>query len=392
MFIVLQKIKKFLFATAIATLCSFTYGHSQWLDDKVSEAHIHEGIDLVYNLSFDSARTEFQQVVQLQPDHPAGYFFLAMVEWWRIVIDIDDESYDEKFISMLDKVIDVCDKRLEKNEKDLSALFFKGGALGFRGRLYANREDWIKAANDGRTALPVVHQAYKLAPDNYDVLLGMGIYNYYAEVIPEQYPIVKPLMIFFPNGDKQKGIIQLREASEHATYANVEATYFLLQLFYNYEKQHADALPLAVRLYKRFPNNPLFEKYVGRCYTGLGQWEEMHNIFLDIQRHVDEKKLGFTRATEREAQFYLGLYDMNFKKYDDALQHFYRCDELSRMVDKDGPSGFMTMTNLKIGMIYDMQSKRNIALKQYNKVLKMTDYQDAHKQAERYLKIPYGNF
>ena len=365
---------------------------SQWLGSPSSETHTHRGIEYVYNLSFDSARAEFQQIVKEQPEHPAGYFFLAMVDWWKIVCDIDNTANDDRFLSELDRVTDLCDARLDKDENDVAALFFKGGALGFRGRLHGNREDWVKAANDGRTALPIIRKAYKLAPDNNDVLLGIGIYNYYAEVVPEQYPFVKPLMIFFPRGDKNKGIQQLRQASEKAAYANVEATYFLTQLLHNYEKQYSEALQLALRLHQRFPDNVLFHKYVGRGYAAIGNWQLMRSTFSDIAQRVVEKKTGYNAAAEREAQYFLGLCDMNDVNYDAALAHLYRADELSRSVDRGEQSGFMVMTNLKIGLIYDMQKKRDLAVSQYNKVLKMSDYQDAHKQAEQYLKQPYGKF
>jgi len=51
----------------------------------------------------------------------------------------------------------------------------------------------------------------------------------------------------------------------------------------------------------------------------------------------------------------------------------------------------MVYTNLKIGMIYDLQGKRDLAIMQYKKVLKMKNYQDSRKQAERYIKTPYKN-
>ncbi len=362
---------------------------AQWVSDPAADKHIRDGINHVYNLSFDSAQTDFQYVSRTLPDHPAGYFFEAMVEWWHIVIDPDDQSRDERFTSLLDRTIGLCDARLEKNEDDLTALFFKGGSLGFLGRLAAYREDWIKAANDGRAALPIVQRAHTLAPDNYDVLLGIGIYNYYAEVIPDQYPIVKPLMIFFPRGDKLLGISQLKSAAAHAAYASTESAYFLLQLEFNYEKRYDDALQLASGLAGRYPDNPLFQRYVGRCQAALGRWEEMNATFSDIQRRVKEKRTGYLPATEREAQFYLGLHEMNIKHYDESLRHFYRCDELSRSLDKSGPTGFMVMVNLKIGMVYDLQSKRDLAISQYNKVMNMTEYQDSRAQAERFLKKPY---
>ncbi len=384
-----MKIRHFL-SVIVPALLLPSMTSSLWITDPVFDSHVRKGIDYVYNLSFDSARGEFQTVIHLKANHPAGYFFLAMVEWWRILIDIDNTAYDEKFYSMLEKVIGLCDKRLDRDENDVTALFFKGGAIGFRGRLRAHREEWFKAANDGRLALPIVQQAYTLAPDNDDILLGIGIYNYYAEIIPQEYPFVKPFMLFFPKGDKQKGIEQLQRAAGRAKYADVEATYFLLQLFHNYEKDYVKALPLAQKLHKKFPDNPLFHRYLGRSYAALGLWNEMKHEFEDILQRVQKKQLGYSLSAEREAEYYLGLHQMAFNQYETALKHFLRCDELSRALDTDGPSGFMTMANLKMGMIFDLQTRRDIAVQQYKKVMQMDNYQDSRKIAEQYLNKPYG--
>ena len=79
-------------------------------------------------------------------------------------------------------------------------------------------------------------------PHNSDILLGTGIYNYYAEVIPNEYPFVKPLLLFIPSGDKKKGIEQLRLAAARARYASIETSYFLMQICYSYERDYPKAL------------------------------------------------------------------------------------------------------------------------------------------------------
>jgi len=112
-------------------------------------------------------------------------------------------------------------KILEKNPKNIDALFFKGGAIGFRGRLRAYRESWLKAADDGREALLSLSKLLFLIRIMVDVQLGFGIYNYYADVIPDQYPLLKPLMIFFPDGNRQKGIEQLTNT---ALNGNMQST------------------------------------------------------------------------------------------------------------------------------------------------------------------------
>jgi hypothetical protein len=370
----------------------FQNAFSQWLPDSGADFYTQRGVDFIYTLQFDSAKSEFNQLIKIKPDHPGGHFFLAMVEWWKILIDLNNKNNDDNFYSLIEKVIQLCDKKLDNNPDDVTALFFKGGAIGFRGRLRVHREEWLPAANDGRLAVPIIHQEYKLEPNNVDILLGMGIYNYYRDVIPEEYPFVKPLVIFFPSGDKMLGMQQLRLASEKARYANVEATYFLIQILSNYEKKFSQALPLALNLYKKYPNNPVFHRYVGRLYSSLGKWDDMYKISTEVISHSLSNQPGYNESTLREAYFYAGLYHMNYLKNDSALQYFYKCDELSRILDITEQSGFMVMSNLKIGMIYDLQNKRDLAIIQYDKVSNMTAYQGSRDMAKQYLKKPYGKF
>ena len=49
------------------------------------------------------------------------------------------------------------------------------------------------------------------------------------------------------------------------------------------------------------------------------------------------------------------------------------------------------MANLKIGMVYDLQGRREDAVAQYRKVLSMKSFKDTHTQAERYLQTPYAH-
>lgn len=363
---------------------------AQWINDPVVDGHLQKGIDKIYNLEFERADQEFAEVVRLQPEHPAGHFFQAMTEWWRILSNFDDESRDKRLIAMLDKVVELCEERLDQNENDVAALFFKGGAVGFKGRLRSNRGAWLLAANDGLVALPAIRKAYKLDPQNFDVLLGMGIYNYYADVVPNQYPVVKPLMLFLPSGEKKKGLEQLELAAQKARYAKIEAMYFLLQTYFTYEKQYVRALELARELHTKYPQNPVFHRMYGRCYVSTGYWGEAFQIFSEVEKRYRNHQPGYDNYDGREAYYYIGRHYFLAGKLEEALRNLYKCDELSRPIDKQAASGFMSMTNLTIGMIYDLQKRRGSALAQYQKVLGMKEYENTHKEARRFMEKPYS--
>ncbi len=373
----------------VLVLLSTGIASGQWIDDPLVDGRLQKGIEKIYNLEFEKADQEFAEVVRLQPQHPAGHFFQAMTEWWRILSNFDDESRDKRFLEMLDKVVELCEQRLDQNENDVAALFFKGGAVGFKGRLRANRGSWLLAANDGLVALPAVRKAYKLDPQNFDVLLGMGIYNYYAEVVPSQFPVVKPFMIFLPSGDKKKGLEQLELAAQKARYAKTEAMYFLLQTYFMYEKHYVRALELARELHSKFPQNPLFHRMYGRCYVSTGYWGEAFQIFSEVEKRYRNRQPGYDLYDGREAYYYIGRHYFLAGKLEESLQNLYKCDELSRSVDKGVASGFMSMANVTIGMIYDLQKRRGSALAQYQKVLGMKEYENTHKEARRFMEKPY---
>jgi len=268
---------------------------------------VNRGINQIYNIKFEEAGQTFNKLEQTYPKHPASKFFKAMIIWWEIILDQNNEEFDKIFEDKLEEVIDYCDDLLDEDKTNVDAIFFKGGALGFRGRLYSIRKEWFKAALDGKDALPLVYEAYEIDPANEDVKLGFGIYNYYAEAIPEKYPFIKPAMFFFPSGDKQKGIEQLKNAAENAKYAAIEAQFFLMNLYYQFEDDNKNALVYAEPLHEKFPDNPIFQKYVGRIFVKMGNYNKASVYFKDIKQKAEQNYAGYNDLLLREASYYLGV-------------------------------------------------------------------------------------
>ncbi|MFT5377139.1 MAG: hypothetical protein ACI906_003977, partial [Candidatus Latescibacterota bacterium] len=67
------------------------------------DARIQRGIDLIYNLHFDEADAHFAAITKADPENPLGYFFSAMVAWWRVLIDLEDRTHDEAFYKKLEQ-------------------------------------------------------------------------------------------------------------------------------------------------------------------------------------------------------------------------------------------------------------------------------------------------
>ncbi len=347
------------------------------------------GINQIYNIEFSKAENNFRQLIADYPENPAGRFFLSMIDWWKILIDIDNESNDDMFFQKLEDVIYQCDKLLEKNENDVNALFFKGGAIGFRGRLRAIRESWLKSVDDGREALPIVQHAAKIDPENKDVLLGYGIYNYYASVIPNQFPLIKPLMIFFPSGDKAQGLRQLDEVALKGRFSKYEAQYFLMTIYSNYENNPYKADEYANMLLQSFPKNPVFIRWKGRVSVQKGATQEYYGLFRDILDKCNANQYGYAEKTKREACYYLGMYYKTNKNADSSLMFFRQCADLSQKLDRKEESGFLVNATLFCGMMSDALGRREEALAYYKRCLDLRDYSKSRETAKSYTASAY---
>lgn len=345
------------------------------------------GVSQIYNMKFGEAEKTFSKVQKDFPKHPAGKFFDAMIVWWKIMIDQDNEEYDEMFEDRLENVIDFCDDLLDENEKNVDAIFFKGGSLGFRGRLYSIRQKWFDAALDGKEALPLVYEAYEIDPKNEDVKLGFGIYNYYAEAIPEKYPFIKPAMLFIPKGDKKKGIEQLKAAAQKAKYAAIESKFFLLTSYYQFEEDFDKAKVYADELTKLFPNNPIFEKYLGRIYIKKDDYKNGSLIFQDIIDKCEKKLVGYNKSALREASYYVAVEQMRRNQIELAEKNFKICEDISRVIDKeDEESGFLISALVYLAKINEQQGDKSNALKINKEILKLRDYNGSHDKANTALK------
>ncbi len=350
---------------------------------------LDKGISYIYHIKFDSASYQFKEFIKLNPKSPEGYFFEAMLEWWKINLDKNNESNDENFFNKVNKVLEVCEKILEENENDFKAIFYKGGILGYRGMLKSIRESWLKAAEDGREALNLLKHATELQPNNKDAQLGIGIYNYFAEYIPERYPVIRPLMLIFPKGDKIKGFMQIKETAANSRFAKTEANYILAYLYINYEKNFQEAEYYSKKLFEEFPENAIFEKFLYTSYVGLGRQEDAINGWKKIIGKGENKQIGYdNKYILREANYYISLCLFNTRRIDEAETYLKKCEEINKEIDKDETSSYTASTYLLLGNFYDKKGERTKALYYYDKVLSMKDF-NTHQAAEIFKKSGY---
>lgn len=356
------------------------------LDDPVVVRHAQRGLDSLYNLNFAAAERAFGRVERRYPEHPIAPFLKALNVWWRILVDLEDRSHDAAFFAELEEVIDRADRRLDEDAGDFDGRFFKGAALGFRGRHRSNRRQWFRAARDGKRAMDYVLGVAEENPKVADYQFGKGIYDYYAAMVPERYPWAKPLMVFFPSGSRERGIRLLSQTAREGAFLQTEAVYFLLQIQYLYERDIRRSIELVDWLRNEHPRNSFFHTFEGRVRARAGQWTRVEQIFSEVLERYRSGWSGYNDAVAQQAYYYIARSRLVRDEYRDALAALH---QIERLAQGQRYGYFKTWGRLRQGMAYDALGRRDLAIDRYRQVLRMPDRAGSHERAERYLQRPY---
>jgi tetratricopeptide (TPR) repeat protein len=317
-----------------------------------------------------------------------GPFLQALVPWWSILLDPEDPSHDAQFLSAMDQVVERADRRLRRRSDDLDGLFFKSGAFAFRARVEAYRGHWLKAANDGRRALSNLRRVKKLDPGNVDLDFGVGLFDYLADVVPKQHPFLKPFALFFPRGDRARGLAELQRAAEEGRFVRTEARYALYQIHFQFEKDYGKAMADVSWLRERHPDNPVFAVALGRVYTQLGLWADANLLFQQVAESQVDGRPGYSGAIAEEALYWLARGEMANRRYPSALQYLDRLDYLAH--ERNYDAYLRAAGRLRRGMTYDALGRRDDAVRCYREVLDLKPEGDVRDRAKQFLERPFA--
>ena len=359
----------------------------------ISDLHVQlecsQALNDLYNFKFPQAERQFSYLKAKYPWHPLPYFLMGLIEWWKIMPNTKDLSHDETFMAYMDSTILVGENLYKKYPPyKIEASFFLAAAYGFKGRLYADeeRKNWAKAAAVGKSAINYLEASKAKEGLTPELLFGDALYNYFSVWVPENYPALRPFLLFFRKGDKALGLKQLKEVSYNAFYTRTEAMVWLMRILNSYENDQPRAFQLSEYLHQTYPDNPYFHRYYARMLYYQSRFTEAEPVCRRILQDIDSGKVGYEATSGRYAAFFLGqIYDAR-RKYDEAKMYYEMCMKYAEKIDAT-ESGYYLYSMIALGEIAEKQGNKNEAKKWFKDVKKKAGRKDeAYKDAKRRLK------
>jgi tetratricopeptide (TPR) repeat protein len=219
-----------------------------------------------------------------------------------------------------------------------------------------------------------------------ELLFGDALYNYFSVWVPENYPALKPILWFFPKGDKALGLKQLKEVSYNAFYTRTEAMVWLMRILNSYENDQPRAFQISEYLYTTYPDNPYFHRYYARMLYSMGRFVEAEPACKNILARIDSAHIGYEATSGRYASFFLGQIYEARRKYDDAKKYYELCMKFAEQIGATD-SGYYLYSMIALGEIAERQGNKTEAKRWFKEVKKKAGRKDeAFKDARKRLK------
>ncbi|HET6973059.1 MAG TPA: hypothetical protein VFH96_03490 [Pyrinomonadaceae bacterium] len=369
------------------------------------------GLDALYNIDYDKANRDFNEIIKLYPNHPGGYQLLAARLWIKTLYESrrlqvslyssesfytnGDDKVDPKIVTefrnLTREAKRLAEAKLKQEPKNIEALDFLANTEGLKASFEeAVERRHFAALRDGNDAVDHHREVLKLDPKYIDAQITIGLYEYVVGSLPLPVKILAGATGY--RGSKKRGLAMLEQVAKEGRWSQDDAKTVLI-LLYTREKRFADALVFTRELSVKYPRNYLLRLETADALVSLAGVKRKEK---DLTGAVQAEKEAFATFDEllRDRNTAARALDLIHFKYGEALliagYHDRAAKEFLAATKVDrGEPGLITMAHLYAARSYDVAGKRDEALAQYKEVLARPNVYDAHDEAKRGLRQAY---
>ena len=345
-----------------------------------------KGVNAIYNLDFQTARTELSALLEQYPNYPLGLFGQIMIEWARYEYEFEksNEEQAKVFENMIETSIKGIEDWIKQNGEQAQAYLALGGIYGVKARFLLANKNYVRAYFTGKKGLKYMNKSVEIDPQMYDGYLGQAIYEYYAGTLPAVVKILAKLVV---SGDADKGIMYLNLIKDKGRYSANTAKLLLVEISIQSKKYYNP--PLAEQyineIIKKCPQNPLFKFVAVIAAYQNKNYEEARKgareFLAKIGKEPFYKEIYIARSHTALASTY--MQEGNYQKAAEILEQSIEATKNQEM------SRWQLWNIFRLGQCYDALGERAKALEIYKSIKSYKQTWDIDDEAKKYIKKPF---
>jgi tetratricopeptide (TPR) repeat protein len=352
------------------------------------QAFLQLGVQKGLNLNEPEAVAEIRKAIELDPESPLGYSYLAMAYLFFYETSFTEREKEKNDTAMMRAIENAkarAEKRMEEDPQNAEACFSLAIAQMVKNRLEILRRNYFRAFREAQGVWDLLEKTRDLDPRNYDVYYPMGVFHYYLAQLSGIARWITSL--FIVPGDRERGIRDFEIAYEKGRLMRDLAASSLVSIYSGSEKQPSRALPLARELKAKYPDNYNYSFALVNIYSDLGRYEEAEAVAGEIGKEIKAGRPPY--RPELWPRYYqaLGKISLDKGEYEKAAGYF------KETLKDTAPYNIRVRAwaLVRMGMIHDARKEREQAEDYYQKALDLEGAEGAAQRAARkYLETPYS--
>jgi hypothetical protein len=260
----------------------------------------------VYDGSTDTGLDRLAAVSADSAGDPLIAYLEALAFQWKVEQRPDDQTQDHELERRVDRALALADKRLQEDPADARARLARGASHGVRSRLALFRLRRSEAARAAVRMREDLLEAHALDPHSKDALFGLGLYDYYGDVLPRMLKLLR-FLARMPGGDRQRGLRAIDEAENGSLFHRTEVQAQIYEIYAFYERDPDRALAAIEELRGRYPGSPLWAlKLTEHLRERLGLYARSARVAREIVAAVKKGRPNYAPVVGAMARLALG--------------------------------------------------------------------------------------
>ena len=249
----------------------------------------------VYDNKFVSADSSIARFQRENPNHPVWSLLRANLIWWQILSGgIEDDELHTQFVFYLNDSKSKAKNFLKEEDEAAFSLIIVNA---FRTRFDMLNNNYLTAAGYLNACIDDISDSFGREEEYEPYYLTSGLYYYFMQKAHEEYPLIRPYLFFFPDGDIEKGMrFLLRCTESEDIFLREEATYFLMRISFDLDKDPRGSLKYVNTLLTRHPNNLIFRLFEIKALRqledsiGANKSEGLYKRSLEVNNELSTKQ------------------------------------------------------------------------------------------------------
>ena len=319
---------------------------------------LKKGKEQIYQLKVPEAAQTFQLMKQQFPGLPQGYVLEAYLTSLIYSMDQSNDSLEKVLLQQVNKAVAKAEAYRDRNRQNPEAYFYLAIGYGVEALYHVINRSFIKGYLSGRNTKSNLEKAVELDPRYFDAYFGLGVFHYYADLLPGMLKFIAGMLGF--EGDRIRGRNEVYMAASKGEYFRIEGEFIYYTIGYFLEGEKTRAIHALKQLYRRYPTNTALGMILAYHYRRTGHMAECINYCQNLT--IENEKLLPQLTNMKYYNMAVAYYCLN--KFEIADSIFNVLDQLPTRKSRY----YRAAINYYLGHIADLHFNRTKALAYYQKI------------------------